>query len=330
MHRFLCLAFTLLLSACDAPDYPDDWPAPDNGFFSRKGGCPDLTGDYDSVGSELPWLLGSNPDFESTRQAWFEHRAKVSMSDDGDEVHFDISINEKGFEKFRAHMLEHNLAGEARRFLGTSFTLRKGDDYRCSGGWLHSLHFPQAEREHGWQRKKLQVGRDSDGGLIAGATINQDVSLGWGDSRGVPLGTMDETRWYRWPARSPWADSELEALQGFEWRRYWWVNHNTRMATRMINYYLEPVCVRLQAFPRNPDNQWFSKPPQPSQDESGKCPQGWRQLNFAGTYNTELVLPEQGGPLYRLEWYPLGKGASAVNTIELQDVRDLPAMPRRK
>ncbi|HMM68482.1 MAG TPA: hypothetical protein PKC03_16220, partial [Dokdonella sp.] len=42
----VCGLMLLALTGCAERDYPDDWPKPDPGWFSRKGGCPDLAGDY--------------------------------------------------------------------------------------------------------------------------------------------------------------------------------------------------------------------------------------------------------------------------------------------
>lgn len=320
----------LLLTACAPPDYPADWPGPSSSFFSRKGGCPDLSGAYDGVKSELSWLLGDSPDFLSNtpRTAWFEHRAILTLSDDGDSLHVDLALNERGLPDFRTHMLRYNLGAEALRHTGRSFTLEKGRDYDCAGGWLYNKHFPQSERKHGWQQKTLQVGKDKSGGLIAGATINQDQSIGWGDSPGIKVGTADETRWYRWPARPPGADAELVRQQSFELRRYWWVNHGTRVATRMINYYQQPVCVRVTA--TYPGSKTVARyhPGKVRGKQFDACPPDWGQLGFGVTWNMEMSLPDAGGPQYRVEWQLPDQTQPRV--IEVKDVRELPMMPRDK
>ncbi len=106
MRMFFPSGFVfLLLAGCGARDYPDDWPKPDPGWFSRKGGCPDLAGDYDSVNSELDWLLSANPDFEVAQKTWSEHHARIEQADDGSWLRITMNLNSRGLEDYRTHML---------------------------------------------------------------------------------------------------------------------------------------------------------------------------------------------------------------------------------
>lgn len=324
--RAMLLLSTLGLSACGAPQYPADWPKPAFGLFSRKGGCPDLTGSYDNVRSELNWLLGPNPDFEVARKAWFEHSARITQADDGSWLNIAIDLNERGLPDYREHMLKYNLdnPGSMR---GKSVALREGDDYTCANGWLYGAHFPQATRVHGWQRKLLRMRKDRNGGLIAGATISQSQSLGWGDSRSIPLGAWDGTRWYRWPARPTEADAALQAAQSVELRRYGWANGGSRVPARLTNFQLEPICLRVidhgVAYPLRGDElrrSRFDKTAPPPE-----CPDGWGKLDSGGTVRREF----HDGDRYLIEWVRLSDGVTQPNVIAVGNARQLPLMPKQ-
>ena len=325
------LAAAMLLGGCGEPDYPEDWPTPASSLFARKGGCPNLSGRYDQVGSELAWLLGPDPDFEVARPAWFEHRARVEMSDDGDTVIVQLGLSERGLPKWREHLLRYNLDHPYEKRASGPIELERGRDYDCRGGWLYSLHFPQAHAEHGWQRRSLQVAKDKDGALIAGATIRKDQSFGWGDAQGMTLWAADDTRWYRWPKRDPAMDGLLKAVQSIELRRYRWVNGGgTRVPTRLTSFRIEPICLRVRS-----DGRWlpaqaprFAPHETPTTDPT--CPEGWSVLRFGETVRQEFTLPADGGATIpdRIEWRPVADRAGAARVIAIDDVRQLPLMPK--
>jgi len=321
----------LLLAGCGTPDYPGDWPAPASSLFARHGGCPDLSGRYDRVGSELPWLLGPDPDFEVARPAWFEHRARVEMSDDGGEIIMQLGLNERGLPAWREHMLRYNLENPGEKRAVRTIELKRGRDYECRGGWLHGLHFPQSAPAHGWQRRSLQVARDDSGALIAGATIRKDQSFGWGDARGVTLWAANDTRWYRWPKRDRDADDRLKSLQSVELRRYRWVNGGTRVPTRFTSFRFEPICMRVRR-----DGQWLSAPQSRWASHAASaadppCPAGWRMLRLGETARQEfsIAFAADVPGSDRIEWRPVADRAGTANVIPIADVRQLPLMPEQ-
>jgi hypothetical protein len=325
------LLVAVLLVGCGEPNYPDAWPRPASSFSPRKGACPDLTGAYDEVRSELSWLLGPDPDFEKSQPFWFEHRAIVTQAEDGSWLKFSLSLNENGLPAFREHLLKYNNQGSGEK-RGKDLLLKEGRDYSCSGGWLYSRHFPQSTRVHAWMRKSLQVARDREGSLIAGATISKSQSIGWGDSPRIALGNWDDTRWYRWPRRDPRRDSLLHDAQSVDLHRFPWINNGSRIPVRISNFFLEPVCVRLvedgRAYPirgselvrtRGDD----SPPPIP-------CPEGWGKLGSGGLILRELDIPNEIHGRYRIDWFPLSEAPTKARSIDIPDVRRLPTMPERK
>jgi len=330
MARRLCSALAVLvLGGCGAPDYPKDWPKPDLRSASRKGACPDLTGAYDRVQAELTWLLGSDPDFEKSIPAWQEHRATISQADDGSWLRIELGLNERGLVEYREHLLKYNQeshgAMNARGVL-----LRASRDYECSGGWLFSRRFAQAEPVKTWQRKSLQLARDRAGGLIAGATINKSVSLSlYEGTRGISLGRSDDTRWYRWPARAAGADAALAALQDVTVHRYHWTNPGNRIPVRFTSFYVEPICVRFFDGP-NPSPARTSTigrgrdDPRPAEAD---CPVGWGRFDVGQVFRRDMYIPEEAPGTYRIEWYRLNGDAGKPDVITIDDVRTLPLMP---
>ena len=321
----------LVLSGCGVRDYPKDWPNPDSGWWSRKGGCPDLVGDYDSVNSELSWLLSANPDYEVARKVGYENRARVEQADDGSWLRITTSLNSRGLDDYRARMLKYNLEGGGLSGAAV-LELKVGEEYECSGGWLKSLRFEQAEKAHGMQRKSLQLREDKDGGLIAGATLKVDQSFAWGDSRPIPLGGSEGTKWYRWPKRDPADDEALSTMQGVDLRRYPWVNNGTRVPIRFTSFVLERICVRYYDGDlgvragglRQVHSRDDRRPP------AQECPDTWGKLDFGEAFRQELTVPGDSPREYRIEWFVLGSEASKPEVIRIADVRKLPVMPRKE
>jgi hypothetical protein len=323
-----CGVFFLLLAGCGLRDYPDDWPKPDPGWFARKGGCPDLVGDYASVNSELSWLLGPDPDFEVPQKAWREHHAAIEQAGDGSWLRITMNLDSSGLDDYRTRMLEFNLEsnGSAQEKV---LDLKRGEHYECSGGWLESLRFGQAEKVHGMQRKSLRLRKDRGGGLVAGATVEVDQSLGWGDSRGVALYGKDVTRWYRWPKRDPADEEALSSKQGVDLHRYSWVNHGTYVPVRFTSFFLTPICVKFYdgdyaIAVRGPERRR-------SRDDAGppapECPVSWGKFDLGEVFRKEMRIPAESPHRYRIEWFVLGAEDAIPQTIEISDVRKLPVMP---
>ncbi len=315
----------LVLSACGDADYPEAWPEPAASQLSRKGDCPDVTGAYDRVGSELFRLLGQAPGSEYAQPFWFEHRAIVTQAEDGSSLTISVSLNEQGLPAFREHVLKYN-GQNPREKRGGSLTLHEGDDYRCSGGWLFSRHFPQAERELGSKRVSLQVSRDRGGSLIAGATTSVPQSIGWGGSATFTLGHQDQTQWYRWPRRDPGQDSRLDDAQTLELHRYSWTNDGGRIPVRISSFVLEPVCLRLVedgvAYAMSGASGDGTTLP------SVPCPDGWGQLASGDLILREFTGPGETPRRSRVDWFPRSGSSSAARSIDIPDASRLPMMPR--
>ena len=326
----VCGLMLLALTGCAERDYPDDWPKPDPGWFSRKGGCPDLAGDYDSVNSELSWLFSANPDYHVARKTWSEHHARVEQADDGSWLRITMNLNSRGFEDYRERMLKFNFENNGLSMDGL-LDLKVDEDYECSGGWLSALRFEQAEKVGGLQRKSLRLRRDKSGGLIAGATVEIDQSASWGDSRPIPLGSAKGTQWFRWPKRDPADDEALLAMQEVDVHRFPWVNNGTHIPIRVTSFFLVPICVRFYdgdyGYAVNGPEQRRSRddrrPPAPV------CPESWGKFDFGEVFRNELTVPGDFPRKYRIEWFVLGEDESKPEVINITDVRKLPVMPRR-
>jgi hypothetical protein len=332
MKNVLGLAVLALLGGCGEPDYPRDWPAPDTGLLGdMKGECPDLTGTYDRVGSELSWLLSADPDFEKPTPHWFEHSATLTQADDGSWLRIDFKLNEIGLPAYRDHLLEHNNESNGAS-VDFDLWLEAGKHFVCERGWLYSTRFAQDQRVHTWQRKSLQLNKDKAGGLIAGATVNKDVYLSvWAESQGFYLGSWDDTRWYQWPARDPSGDALLEDLQNVTLHRYAWVNHGRSIPVRFTSFYIEPICVRFfyGSYPvkvMGPMIRRGRDDPRPAEQA---CPEGWGRFDVGEVFRRELQLPEIVQETHRIEWVPMSEFGGEVHVIEIEDVRELPLMPER-
>ena len=132
-------------------DYPKDWPRPAWTFLSHRGGCPDLNGTFTAVNSELPWLLGPDPDYFVARHPWSASRATIVQSPDGDAMTIAFSLSPKGFEDYRERTIKYN-GQSSGRVSAEPLTLKRGVDFECSGGWLYGKYFAQTSASHGWQQ----------------------------------------------------------------------------------------------------------------------------------------------------------------------------------
>ena len=307
------------------PDYPEDWPLPARHFLSNKGGCPDLNAVYTGVNSELSWLLEPNPDyFGRNRPVWMDSRASFAQTADGNTVTIVFSFSPKGLDEFRTRTLKYNTESLGR-VTAPSMTLERGKDFECEGGWLYSKYFPQEEAEHGWQRKTLKLGRDRSGGLVAGATVAKNSSIGWGDSARVSLGSRNDTRWYRWPKDDPDTDTTLAKLQSVDLHRYSWKNQNgTAIPIRFTSFYLEPICVRVVESDAS-GNEWVYVRSGPEQGKSEvRCPQKWGKFEFGQVLRANMDVQTSTSHHYRIEWFPWSARDAKPNVIDVANAQDLP------
>lgn len=334
--RYLKIALPLLvacLAGCDAPDYPAGWSKPASVFWpgNKKGECPDLTGAYDGVHSELTVLLGANPDFEKPWPAWQEHRANITQADDGSWLKVKLTLNERGLAEYRERSLKYNNESNGS-MANRDLWLSAGKDYVCRNGWLYSSGFAQGERVHTWQRKSLQLGKDKSGGLIAGATINKDLYISvWAEAQGFYAGSWDDTRWYRWPARDPAADKVLEQAQSVTVHRYNWINHGRTIPMRFSSFYVEPICVRFfyGGYPVKVHGPLVRRGRDDPRPEEQDCTDGWGRFDVGEVFRKELFLPEIVQETSRIEWYVMNAADKTPHIIEISDVRELPLMPEQ-
>jgi hypothetical protein len=323
------LALFVVVLRKNPSGYPEQWPGPASSLLSRKGSCPDLSGRYDHVRSELPWLFGRDPNFEGTRAGWAEHVATITQADDGSWLKIRFSLNENGLRAFRRGGATGGRAGAF-----DDLDLREGEDLDCRGGWYVNRWFPQPEKISGWQRKTLRIARDREGGLIAGATIDQDNSFSWADSRSIPLGSSDVTRWYRWVERDPAADAALHAAEAIEIHRFPWTNGPDRVPLRIDNFFLEPMCLRVvETWPVASIGEVVSLPPQLRRGRdapapSFTCPTGWGQFEPLDQMLVQGAIPGDGSPSYRVEWRRLSETGARPVVVSIPDVRALPVMPK--
>ena len=321
----LCVAAWWLLRG--EPDYPNGWPKPDWTLLRHRGGCPNLNATFTHVNSELPWLLGHDPDSSVARHPWQDSRAAITQSPDGDSVMISFSLSPKGFEEFREREIRYN--SETFGDVVKPLTLRRGVDFDCAGNWLYGKYFAQDSESHGWRRQELKVGRDRDGGLIAGARTTKQSSIGWGDSPRVSLGRHDETTWYRWPKDDPDTDAALAKLQSVDLHRYGWKNGNgTSVPIRFTSFYLEPICVRFSTID-TVGNAYSVTRHGPHQGKSDiACPEGWGEFDLGQVLRAEMDIPKEPAWRYRIEWFPWSARNGKPNVIEVADVQTLPLMPR--
>ena len=328
MRGILAGGVLLLLAGCGMSDYPEGWPGPASGWLSRKGGCPDLVGEYSPVNSELSWLLSANPDFHVAVRRWSEHYARIEQADDGSWLKITLQLSASGMDDYRTRMLKFNWEGSGLS-LDRQIELKVGEDYACSGGWLKGLHFAQDNKVSGMQRKSLRFRRDQDGGMIAAAELEVDQSLSWADSRAIPLGSGTLTKWYRWPQRDPADADARRAMQGVDLRRYPWVNGGRRVPIRFTSFMLEPICVRFYdgdygypvSGPEEVRGRDDRRPPAPT------CPASWGKFDLGEVFRKELNIPGETPRLYRIEWFVLGQDEGAPEVIRIRDVQSLPLMP---
>jgi hypothetical protein len=320
----LCAAAWWLLHG--EPDYPNGWAKPDWTLLPHRGGCPDLNATFTQVNSELSWLLGHNPDSSMSLQRWQDSRAAITQSPNGDSVTISFSLSPKGFEEFRRREIRYNGDVSFGPVVAEPMTLRRGVDFDCAGNWMYGKHFAQESESRGSQRRELKVGRDGDGGLIAGARTTSETSIGWGDSARISLGRHDEMKWYRWPKDDPDTDAALAKLQSVDLHRYGWKN-GTGVPIRFTSFYVEPICVRFSNI--DPTGRAYSVTRHgPHQRKSDiECPEGWGEFDLGQVLRADMDTAKESGWSYRVEWFPWSGRNEKPNVIEVTDVQTLPLMP---
>lgn len=329
LTRFRPMMVVLAAAAmlgCAPHEYPADWPKPIDSWLSRRGGCPDLRGDFDSVRTELIWLMLAERSRTAVDTYRHEQRARVTQADDGSWLQIELSLNERGLDEFREHQLHFNL-DNAMPF--RSLKLIRDQDFQCRSGWLESLHFPEASSQTGVQRKLARFQRDADGGMVAETVTAVEQTLSVGAGQGVKFGSSDRRQWYRWPERSPSADEQLAAAQSVSLHRYRWANGKSSIPTRFTNFRMQPICLQLHLFgtvtaPAGPElrrsrDDVSAPPPQ--------CPPGWGKFDPGEVLRQAFARSEYGGSQQQIVWFPLELGEAGRQTILVDDAAALPEMP---
>lgn len=301
-----CIVGMLALSACDTSEYPDDWPGHAWGLFSRKGGCPDLVGEYDGVNEEFVGLFyGGQALVKSENYA--EHRAIVTQADDGSWLEIAIRINERGMEQLEAGTVGGNVWGGYRHI-----KRRRGNDYQCFSGWVES---------DDWK-----MGRDRSGALIAHWSMEIEGSIGWGDSQRISTGTGVRNFWRRWPARDTTRNAALAKQGHFLLRRAEWINGGRSTPVYISAFFAEPLCARfVHRYGRRPEQvRMFAIGTVADKPGPLDCPVGWARVASGETQLQEMNLADEDGEQYRFEWFRHGENPPLAHVIEINDVGALP------
>jgi hypothetical protein len=263
------------------------------------------------------------------RRPWFPHEVTITQSGDGDTLVLAFRHTAEGRRRYREHVLANNLDGWAR---GGTDTLLRGRDFACDDGWLTAERYPQAESSGGQRRTRLQLGRDADGGLVAGATreVQRSLSVRAG-SPGLDLGTGTQTRWRRFPPAAAAATDEPAASERtIDVHRYPWTNRNgAEIVARLDNYTGETVCVRLW------DARADSTIPARGAARAAAsyavvrgCPQFWVGLRDLGVYRA--ALETRAEVRYRIAWRPLDAPTATPVERDLPPPAELPLMPKAR
>lgn len=300
-----CIAGMLSLSACNLSEYPDDWPGRAWGLFSRKGGCPDLVGEYDGADEYLlsklhGWMENGN------LTDYVDHTVKITQADDGAWLRFEFAVNETGLDALEARKRGSVLEPYA------SIAWTRGRQYRCHSGGLFA--------------NDTEFARDRSGGLIAHWTRREKGSLRVG-STDIPTGTGVHNGWRRWAARDPARNAALKERGHFMLGQTDWKKGDDFTRVHLTSFFSEPLCVRyLRRDASGTTSRTFlnSREAGPAGPQPWDCPAAWGGMDAGTMFDMEMRFPEQGRDLHRIEWFRLGETPDQARHIEIRDVRALP------
>lgn len=301
------IAGMLSLSACNPSEYPGDWPGRAWGLFSRKGGCPDLAGEYDGADEYLlsklhGWMENGN------LTDYVDHKVTITQADDGAWIRFEFAVDEKGLDALEARKGGSVLAPYA------SIAWTRGRQYRCRNGGL----FVNATYDTGFAR-------DRSGALLAHWTKREKGSLRVGNTD-IPTGTGVHNGWRRWAARDAARNAALEKRGHFGLQRADRKKDDSAHAY-LTSYFSGPLCVRYvrrDASEATPKTFLNSREADPARPQPWDCPAGWGGMDAGTMFDVEMRFPGQGSERYRIEWFRLGDTPDQARFIEIRDVRGLP------
>lgn len=320
--RWLALpvALVVLFSFVSCDGYPNDWPGVAHSWWTSRGGCPDLEGDYDGIDYDFLVYFGVG----SPSDRWRDHHARVTQARDGEWLKLDIAPSSKGMRG-----LLGELGSRQTRFRGLGFpvTLHRGGQFRCSGGWLYSLARDETGGD-GFAYVEMRFAKDRKGGLVAKLVTRHAQSIGWADSPSIPLGHSNTTGWMHWPARDPADDLAVAALEGMRLRRASWINHGSSVPTYVTNFHQTPVCARIvrefRVAGQKPIVSALGN--RPSRGATLRCPDDAGEIGPIDTAIAQLDIPGASAAFgdYRLEWQRLDRLAEPWRVEPIADVRELP------
>lgn len=301
--------------------YPGEWPRPAGSWFSRHGDCPDVAGDYDEVPPEILQYFGVG----STRDRWSHHHARLVQADDGSWLRIELGLNSTGMR-----VALGDVPGERMQGLGRGTTLRKGEHYTCSGGWIHSIARAGSEGDS-LRHEDLRMAKDAGGGLIVGETNSMEGSIGWGDSPRISTGRGNQNRWYRWAPRGATDDAFVASLQAVTLARAPWINNGRSVPTFFSNKHLMPICARLVREWRvnGMDRVVVRANTQSSAADPtvlpAQCPEDSGRMGAMTTTIWQVDIPDGDTALGppRIEWQRIDALDRPWNRIEIDDVRML-------
>lgn len=303
-----CIVGMLSLSACNLSEYPDDWPGRAWGLFSRKGGCPDLVGEYDGADEYLlsklhGWMENGN------LKDHVDHKVKVTQADDGAWIGFEFAVNETGLDALEARKSGSVLQPYA------SMTWTRGRQYRCQNGGL----FVNATYD-------TEFARDRSGALLAHWTRREKGSLRVG-STDIPTGTGVHNGWRRWAARDPARNDALKQRGHFMLGQAARKKDDDFARVHLTSFFSEPLCVRyVHRDISGTTSRTFlnSREADPVRPQPWDCPAGWGGMDAGTLFDMEMRFTVQDRDLHRIEWLRLGDRTDQARYIEIRNVRALP------
>lgn len=303
-----CIAGMLSLPACNLSEYPDDWPGRAWGLFSRKGGCPDLAGEYDGADEYLlsklhGWMENGN------LTDYVDHKVKIAQAGDGTWIRFEFAVDEKGLDALEARKGGSVLQPYA------SIAWTRGRQYRCQNGGL----FVNATYD-------TEFARDRSGALLAHWTKREKGSLRVG-STDIPTGTGVDNGWRRWAARDPARNDALKQRGHFMLGQAGRKQGDDFARVHLTSFFSEPLCVRyLRRDASGTTSRTFinSREADPARPQPWDCPAGWGGMDAGTMFGMEMRFPGQGRDLHRIDWFRLGDMPDQARSIEIGDVRALP------